>query len=257
MAKGLRIHYTLNIMEKSTQQALLDLNRQFYDQFASSFSATRGRVQPGVGRLVPRMLSAERILDVGCGNGTLARALQKAGFSGRYVGLDMSAGLLAQAESLMGSGTKGTYTFQQVDLADLDWPVTIPNATFDWVVSFAVLHHIPGVELRRQTVKAFADLVSLEGRAAVSVWQWQNSPRLRKRVQPWAKAGLASEKVDEGDVLLDWRAGETVGLRYVHTFSEERLSQLAEGAGFEVLETDYSDGKTGDLALYQVWGKSE
>jgi hypothetical protein len=61
--------------------------------------------------------------------------------------------------------------------------------------------------------------------------------------------------LDEGDVLLDWRAGEVIGLRYVHTFSEDGLTQLAESVGFEVLETFYSDGRTGDLALYQVWEK--
>jgi hypothetical protein len=85
------------------------------------------------------------------------------------------------------------------------------------------------------------------------MWQWQNSPRLRKRVQPWSKAGLDPEKLDEGDVLLDWRAGDTIGLRYVHTFSETSLSHLAAAAGFEVIESFYSDGRTGDLALYQVW----
>jgi hypothetical protein len=149
----------------------------------------------------------------------------------------------------------GTYEFKQVDLADLDWAETISNSPFDWLVSFAVMHHIPGKDLRKQIVRAFTDLTSPEGRVAVSVWQWQNSPRLRKRVQPWSKAGLDPEKLDEGDVLLDWRAGEVIGLRYVHTFSEDGLTQLAESVGFEVLETFFSDGKTGDLALYQVWEK--
>jgi SAM-dependent methyltransferase len=201
------------------------------------------------------MLSAESILDVGCGNGTLARALQKAGFAGHYMGLDMSGGLLELAEVMTNATSTGTYEFQQVDLADLDWAETISNSPFDWLVSFAVLHHIPGKDLRKQIVRAFVDLTSPEGRVAVSMWQWQNSPRLRKRVQPWSKAGLDPEMLDEGDVLLDWRAGEVIGLRYVHTFSEDGLTQLAESVGFEVLETFYSDGRTGDLALYQVWEK--
>jgi 2-polyprenyl-3-methyl-5-hydroxy-6-metoxy-1,4-benzoquinol methylase len=242
-------------MDKDTQQALLELNCKFYDKFAKSFSATRGRIQPGVRQILPRMLSAESILDVGCGNGTLARALQKAGFAGYYVGLDMSGGLLEQAEVEVSTNATpiGTYEFQQVDLADLDWAETISTPPFDWLVSFAVLHHIPGKDLRKQIVRAFVDLTSPEGRVAVSVWQWQNSPRLRKRVQAWSKAGLDPEKLDEGDVLLDWRAGEVIGLRYVHTFSETSLSHLAAAAGFEVIESFYSDGRTGDLALYQVW----
>jgi hypothetical protein len=167
----------------------------------------------------------------------------------------MSGGLLEQAEVEVSTNATpiGTYEFQQVDLADLDWAETISTPPFDWLVSFAVLHHIPGKDLRKQIVRAFVDLTSPEGRVAVSVWQWQNSPRLRKRVQAWSKAGLDPEKLDEGDVLLDWRAGDTIGLRYVHTFSETSLSHLAAAAGFEVIESFYSDGRTGDLALYQVW----
>jgi len=41
----------------------------------------------------------------------------------------------------------------------------------------------------------------------------------------------------------------------VHTFNEAGLTHLAEAAGFTVQESFYSDGKSGDLALYQVWGQ--
>jgi len=240
-------------MDPHTQARLLDINRSFYDQYAPSFSATRGRVQPGVHKLIQNIHVEADVLDVGCGNGTLARALAEKGFSGRYIGVDMSGGLLSSAESLMDEGTKGSYTFKQVDLADPDWPAAIPHAPFEWLVSFAVLHHLPGESLRQQTVSAFADMVTPNSRVAVSVWQWQNSPRLRKRVLPWSTVGLSAEQLDQGDVLLDWRAGKTPGIRYVHTFNESRLTNLAESSGFRVLQTFYSDGKSGDLALYQVW----
>jgi hypothetical protein len=65
--------------------------------------------------------------------------------------------------------------------------------------------------------------------------------------------GLDPHDLDAGDVLLDWRAGEHPGLRYVHTFSQDSLSVLAAQAGFTVRQTFYADGKSGDLALYQVW----
>jgi hypothetical protein len=107
--------------------------------------------------------------------------------------------------------------------------------------------------LRQQTIKEFSEFVSQQSLIAVSVWQWQNSPRLRKKILPWSSVGLDAKEVDDGDVLLDWRAGHTPGIRYVHTFTEESLTQLAQSAGFKVVETFYSDGKTGDLALYQVW----
>ena len=39
----------------------------------------------------------------------------------------------------------------------------------------------------------------------------------------------------------------------MHHFSEAELAALAEGAGFEVVETFLSDGAEGNLGLYQVW----
>ncbi|MFW5714103.1 MAG: class I SAM-dependent methyltransferase [Brevefilum sp.] len=240
-------------MEKDVQNQLLKINEQFYDQYAPSFSATRGRVQPGVRRLMNRMKPTASIVDVGCGNGTLARALSTTGFSGRYLGLDMSEGLLENAAKGLHSSENADYQFQQVDLAEPDWVESIPGSPYDWLVSFAVLHHIPGENMRNRTVAGFASLVSPKSSVAVSVWQWQNSPRLRKRVLPWSKVGLDPEEIDEGDVLLDWRAGETPGIRYVHTFDEFELTALASSTGFTVQDTFYSDGKTGDLALYQIW----
>ena len=251
----MEMQYTLVIMEEKTRQALLRINRQFYDRFAGSFSATRGRVQPGVRRLVSKITSCGSVLDVGCGNGTLARALAGRQFAGCYLGVDMSRGLLSAARDLIEAPSQGEYAFQEADLTAQGWEKELPFRPYDWLVSFAVLHHLPGEDMRRQTAKAFSQLIHPEGTIAVSVWQWQNSPRLRKRVVPWEKSGIDPAELDEGDVLLDWRAEQQAGLRYVHTFTDVSLTVLAESAGFNVRESFYSDGSTGDLALYQIWQK--
>jgi 2-polyprenyl-3-methyl-5-hydroxy-6-metoxy-1,4-benzoquinol methylase len=241
-------------MKKTIQKKLLEINRHFYDRYSSSFSATRSRVQPGVRKILGQIAKMDRVLDVGCGNGTLARALATTGFTGEYVGVDMSSELISRAEFLLGNPQEGTYHFQQVDLEDNGWHETLSGRPYDWLVSFAVLHHLPGEDLRSQTAAAFAKLVSQQSHVAISVWQWHHSERLRKRVQPWSLVGVLPEDVEKGDVLLDWRAGKILGLRYVHTFSEDSLQSLAEAAGFKVIKSFYSDGKTGDLALYQTWG---
>jgi tRNA (uracil-5-)-methyltransferase TRM9 len=240
-------------MEPNVQKKMIEINRQFYDRFATSFSATRGRVQPGVRRQLPQIMSAKTVIDVGCGNGTLARALSESGFTGEYLGLDMSKALLAAAKQAFEEPKLGQFTFQQSDLVDPDWNTELPSDHFDLLVSFAVLHHLPGEQCRSQIIGAFHDLVSPDGTVVVSVWQWQNSPRLKKRVVPWTEVSLDPDEVDQGDILLDWRASDQVGLRYVHTFSEASLTALAEEAGFRVVESFYSDGKPGNLALYQVW----
>jgi tRNA (uracil-5-)-methyltransferase TRM9 len=241
------------MMKNEVQNKLLEINQQFYDHYSRSFSATRNRAQPGVQRLIKRMDHAASILDVGCGNGTLAQSLAASGFAGRYLGLDMSEDLLADAAKGLEGSETGSYQFLQADIADPDWVESIPGGQFDWLVAFAVLHHIPGQSLRERIVADFARLVSPESRVAISVWQWQNSPRLQKRVLPWSAVGLNPDRLDPGDVLMDWRAGETIGMRYVHTFDESELSELAQSAGFQVQQSFYSDGKPGNLALYQVW----
>jgi hypothetical protein len=101
---------------------------------------------------------------------------------------------------------------------------------------------------------AVHEILPPDGHFILSNWQFLNSPRLRRRVQEWSAAGLTELDVDQNDYLLDWRSGGT-GLRYVHHFSENELAVLAESTGFENIETFYSDGKEGNLAVYQVWKK--
>ena len=242
-------------MKRSIQQQLLTINQNFYDQFAPSFSATRDHAQPGATSLVSRIDTDASVLDVGCGNGTFARELVRTGFAGKYLGVDMSDNLLAEAVKLTGEPALGHFEFSRVSLAEPNWEKMLTESPYDWLMCFSVVHHLPGEDLRLQTAKAFRRLVSSGGVVAVSVWQWQNSARLRKRVLPWSTVGLTVQELDEGDTLLDWRAGDTPGLRYVHTFNETGLTHLAEAAGFTVQESFYSDGKSGDLALYQVWGQ--
>lgn len=244
------------MMKPEIQSQLLTLNQEFYNRFASSFSTTRHQAQPGAQAIASRIGENESVLDVGCGNGTFADALKKQGFSGHYLGIDMSENLISQATNNGDNQRDAVYHFRVMDITEPAWHQTIKHTPFNWLVCFAVLHHLPGQNLQGQVVKAFAELVSPHSQIAVSVWQWQNSARLRKRVLPWTTIDLNPKDLDQGDVLLDWRAEEQVGLRYVYTFDKDSLGALGKQAGFSVKESFYSDGKTGDLALYQLWQPS-
>jgi 2-polyprenyl-3-methyl-5-hydroxy-6-metoxy-1,4-benzoquinol methylase len=120
------------------------------------------------------------------------------------------------------------------------------------VTMFAVLHHIPSVDLRLGILQTVRQLISDDGKFILSNWQFLNSERLKRRIQPWEAASLSGSQVDPGDYLLDWRSGGT-GLRYVHHFAETDLAELARASGFRVAEAFDSDGDTGNLSLYQVW----
>lgn len=237
-------------MNRSTVQRLLEINRRFYQDFAVQFSETRQRIQPGVQSILERLDPGADVLDLGCGNGELAQSMARRGFHGSYTGIDISQGLLDIARE-KDFGSLET-RFLQADLAERGWDEPLEDTTFDVVLAFAVLHHLPGAEGRRRLAGTVRERLRPGGRFIHSVWQFQNSPRLMERVQPWETVGIDEEELEPGDTLLDWRSGGR-GVRYVHLFREEELRRLAEGTGFQVEESFYSDGEGGRLGLYSIW----
>lgn len=237
-------------MHPATAARLIEFNRDFYTRFGDSFSATRHRLQPGVRRVLAELKGDESVLDLGCGNGELARELGKRGHRGPYLGLDFSLPLLREADS-QPEGLSAR--FREVDLTKLSSNEEIAESgKWDVVTAFAVLHHIPSEELRLEILQAARSLLAEDGKFILSNWQFLNSEKLRARIQDWSRVGFSEEEVDPGDYLLDWRSGGE-GLRYVHHFSEGELSTLAGAAGLKIVDHFYSDGEGGNLSLYQTW----
>ena len=205
------------------------------------------------------------MLDLGCAHGLLAGETARRDFSGIYLGLDSSSMLL---DSVPDQLQPPRYRFALADLSKDDWPQTVrtsldqgsasdqgvPDSSnpFDWAFAFAVLHHLPSVNLRASAAAAIGSLLRPGGRAAVSVWDFLASPRLVDRVVPWDAVGLSKKDVDGGDYLVDWREGGS-GVRYVHHFTQAELSELAEDGGFRVIDNYRSDGENSQLGLYQIW----
>jgi len=237
------------------RRRIIAINHQFYQRLAAPFSSSRGRLQPGVQKVLSSLAAEADVLDLGCGNGGVAQELARRGHRGRYLGVDSSAELLQDARSgLEGFNVEG-FRFRFV-MADLTGPLIqqseLSNKKFPWIFAFAVLHHIPSRELRLGFLGQVRGLLAPGGRFVLSNWQFMNSPRLRTRVQPWSTIDIEEAEVEVGDYLLDWRSGGS-GLRYVHHFDEAELGRLAAEAGFMVTDSFFSDGKGNNLALYQTW----
>jgi len=245
------MHYNES-MKNETAARLLTLNKQFYQTFGQEFSSTRQRLQPGVLRVLDMLNGDETILDLGCGNGELARERMRRGHRALYTGLDFSLALLEVARL---GWEDAPATFIRADLMGPDWDkkiIATMSSPFDVVTAFATLHHIPGEQARLNILQKSHALLRPGGRFIHSEWQFLNSEKLRGRIQPWVKASLSDADVDPGDYLLDWRGGGR-GLRYVHHFSEEELESMAEASGFRVRSAFLSDGDNERLGLYQVW----
>jgi SAM-dependent methyltransferase len=247
-------------MDAEVSRRLLEINRRFYSEFGAAFAATRRRIQPGVRRALDLLPDAagERWLDLGCGGGALAREWLRRRRLSSYLGLDFSAPLLAEASQVVaGAGGSERVAFAQADLSNPGWATGL-NGGFRGALAFAVLHHLPGKANRERLLRQVHGLLVPRGMFVHSVWQFQRSPKLLSRVQPWDLAGLREEQLEPGDTLLDWRytlptQTEQAGLRYVHTFTPAELEDLAAASGFAIRETYESDGQGGRLGLYQVW----
>lgn len=251
----------MGMMKKSIIQKILDINDQFYREYGQSFAATRRRVQPGVLRILDEWIKDGSWLDLGCGSGALGGIWIERGINGLYEGLDFSPVLIAEANATTGqlplkSGQKIRYG--QANLGEESWLEQCSQTHYDGVLMFAALHHLPGQETRLRLMGQIASLLQPGSLFIHSEWQFQRSPKLLARVQDWQMAGVDASDLERGDTLLDWRQPEPgqvgkQGLRYVHLFESSELKELADKSGFTIVGEFDSDGKGGNLSLYQIW----
>src|SRR5258708_36904803 len=130
-------------MDLSTTQRLTALNQQFYAEHAENFADARPRLQAGVQRVLAGVKPATRVLEIGCGDGKVGRALARLGVA-TYVGLDSSQAMLERARKYTtddeGPRTKdekepsglrpSSFVLLSADLTSPSWPTVIPGELF-------------------------------------------------------------------------------------------------------------------------------
>lgn len=248
-------------MDSETIRLLLDINSQFYQKFGDAFAATRRRIQPGITRVLESLPKEGHWLDLGCGSGALALTWVRQGRRGSYSGVDFSKPLLAEARRTLKEQEIAEdlqIKFFEADLLAPDWMDVLERQNYDGVLCFAALHHIPAYAQRLQLICQVRNLLKPGSSFFHSNWQFQNSPKLMARILPWESVGISETNVETGDTLLDWRFAlpgqqETSGIRYVHRFTADEFSQLAQESGFEISGCFEQDGQGGRLGYYQHW----
>jgi ubiquinone/menaquinone biosynthesis C-methylase UbiE len=81
--------------------------------------------------------TAENILEIGCGQGSGARIIYDLFSPQRYVGIDLDPRMIRRAKRK--AHALPNATFLEGDVTSLE----LPNATFDLVVDFGIVHHVP------------------------------------------------------------------------------------------------------------------
>ena len=90
--------------------------------------------------LLPHLKPGLRMLDIGCGPGTISVGLAKAVHPGEFIGVDMEESQVELSTKVAREGGNANARFQVADALNLPFP----NDHFEVVHLHAVLMHIPG-----------------------------------------------------------------------------------------------------------------
>lgn len=219
-------------MNRETARALCQLNTEFYERNAASFSQTRTAPWEGWRRcmtacgfdgldeaVLDQPMDAQiagSVLDIACGNLRFEAFL-----ANTYPHIDWSFFVVDNCEPLVASGQediakKVYFTCEDIVSNLLEGlpaaePANVPAlaaaAPFDLAVSFGFLHHIPSFDLRRQFLLEALNQVKPGGYLVVSFWQFLNDPAKRAKIeQTHAEAlaffaGCAETCVNDRDAL--------------------------------------------------------
>jgi ubiquinone/menaquinone biosynthesis C-methylase UbiE len=110
-----------------------------------------------------RLHPGERVLDVGCGTGTLAIEVQRhVGSAGRVAGIDPGSEQIARARA-KAARRRVSIEFQVGVIEQL----AFPDQTFDVVLSTLMMHHLPA-SLKRQGLAEIARVLKGGGRLVIA-----------------------------------------------------------------------------------------
>ncbi|MDP2708979.1 MAG: class I SAM-dependent methyltransferase, partial [bacterium] len=214
-------------MNKQTQKNLLDLVKRNYEEIAVDFDTTRKKyLWPELIKLASIVKDGDRILDVGCGNGRLIEAFKDKKIN--YLGVDNSEALIESArkniQPVIASDRRersnptnsdinqrllrrdyasrndnNNFKFQVADILELD---KFPEKDFDYIFCIAVLHHLPGDELRIKALEQMKNKLKPNGKIILTVWNLWSQKKFRRLIfktfleKMLLKSGLMSRRPD-------------------------------------------------------------
>ncbi len=154
--------------------------------------------------LLDRLRPGQRLLDVGCGPGTITLDLATRVAPGATVGVDAAPDVIAQADQLRRGSGASTVTFVTADVYALDFE----DASFDVVHAHQVLQHLtdPVAALRemRRVLRPGGTLAVRDGDYAAFAWA-PADPLLDRWLDLYHQVTARNgAEADAGRHLLGW-----------------------------------------------------
>lgn len=168
---------------------------QGYSKATTSSHASR-TVQSDAGFLIPHIKPTDKILDVGCGPGSITAGIAALIPNGSIIGIDISDEILAQAREAVSPRAGTNISFQKADLlAGLPFPAD----SFDIVFSSQLFPHLPSQDMRLQALTEMRRVLKPGGilatRDAAELHYYPRSYRLDQ-----IGAGNAAKALRDGKV---------------------------------------------------------
>ncbi len=156
------------------------------------------------GYLLPRIRETSRILDVGCGPGTITVDLARIAAAGSVVGLDRSETVISAAREAAGRADAANIDLRVGDVYDLDYEA----GRFDIVHAHQVLQHLsdPVAALREMSRVCTHDgLVAVRDSDYSGFIWWPDVPELDEWLTLYREVARANNaEPDAGRRLKGW-----------------------------------------------------
>jgi SAM-dependent methyltransferase len=199
---------------------------------------------------------ASRILDCGCGPGSITIGLAQWAPDGETVGIDIGAQQLDGARALARDLGVKNVTFRQGDIFALPFE----DNSFDVVFSQTVLYHIPNPQEALAEIKRLlrpGGLIALRDAINVDIFIWPDDPLIRdlaRMVRLGAQRSGGNPDVGrELGTLLHSAGFDDV----LFTLSFEQAERSEERAEYFAAVAAFTEGDLAALAVSQGWSTAE
>lgn len=165
-----------------------------------------------------------RVLDAGCGDGGLIRALQKRFPQAQYDGTDISAKACQKTSRV----AKNTFT------ADLNEPLSVKDATYDAIVSQETIEHLVDTDTFLSEMHRVLKQKGILVLTTPNLLAWHQRLLCLFGIAPtFSEVSMRNKSIGLGILKSIFKQTEPAG--HIRVFTSRALKDMLELYGFEVL----------------------